>query len=232
MSAAFVFRAGLVGAFVLAVSSVHGQKVTLTAQTSLYSTLRPIQNTYRYMDQVGANFFELESVQEGTATNQPGFQLGVAFAVQQKWSAVAQVGWNSYRTQIQTTRVVSGILESREDYQTVLLPISFGLRWKPVNAFAVEAKAGADVFGSGTQVGLEGHFHLAPQHSLFLGVIHARTWEYINTTTADPPNYRLFYSGYTAPFGSIHAQVGYRFAWEVAGKSGVGGDKTRGLQVF
>jgi hypothetical protein len=232
VSAAFVFRAGLVGAFVLAASSVHGQKVSLTAQTSLYSTLRPVQNTYRYMDQVGANFFELESVQEGTATGQPGFQLGVAFAVQQKWSAVAQFGWSSYRTQIQTTRVISGILESREDYQTILIPISFGLRWAPIRVFALEAKAGADIFGSGTQVGAEGHFHLAPQHSLFLGVMHARTWEYINTTTADPPNYRLFYSGYTAPFGSLHAQVGYRFAWEVAGKSGVGGDKTRGLQVF
>lgn len=226
-----LFRAS--GLFVLGVagSGLFAQKVTLTAQTALYSTLSPLQNTYRYMDQVGSNFFQLESVQEGTATSQPGFQFGVAFAVQNKWSAVAQLGWNSYRTQIVTTRVVSGILESREDYQTVLVPISFGLRWKPVNAFALEAKAGADVFGSGTQVGMEGHFHLAPQHSLFLGLMHSRTWEYINTTTADPPNYRLFYSGYSAPFGSLHAQVGYRFAWDVRGVEAQE-DRTRGIRTF
>jgi hypothetical protein len=207
------------------------QGIAVTAQTSLASTLRPVQNTYRYMTQNGANFFELEGDQTVTASATPAFQLGMAFSVRPKWSAVANVGWNAYRSQIRTTRVASGLLESSEDYQTVYIPLSFGLRWAPVKALALEGKAGADLLGSGAQFALEAHVPLAPSHSLFAGLLHARTWEYINTTTADPPNYRLFYSGYTSPFGSWHAQVGYRFALDVVG-AGSRPDKTRGIRVF
>jgi hypothetical protein len=182
------------------------------------------------MTQNGNNFFELQADQSVQASSQPELHLGLMASVRPGLAAVAKLGLQSYRSQIQTSRVSSGLLVQAEDYISPMIPLSFGLRWQPISAVAVEVLGAADLFGYGSQLTADAHLHLAKDHSLYVGLVRAQTQEYVNTTTADPANWRLFYSGYDAPFPSLHVHVGYRFAlglWPANSS-----EKTKMIRVF
>lgn len=209
---------------------VAAQNWSLTIQSAFTSTVQPVRNTHRYMTQNGNNFFELQADQSVQASSQPELHLGLMASVRPGLAAVAKLGLQSYRSQIQTSRVSSGLLVQAEDYISPMIPLSFGLRWQPISAVAVEVLGAADLFGYGSQLTADAHLHLAKDHSLYVGLVRAQTQEYVNTTTADPANWRLFYSGYDAPFPSLHVHVGYRFAlglWPANSS-----EKTKMIRVF
>jgi hypothetical protein len=60
------------------------------------------------MTQNGNNFFELQADQSVQASSQPELHLGLMASVRPGLAAVAKLGLQSYRSQIQTSRVSSG----------------------------------------------------------------------------------------------------------------------------
>lgn len=207
------------------------QQWSFSVQSAFTTTVRPVRNTHVYMTQDGGQFYALQADQTVRSAAQPEVYWGVAATVRTGVEAVAKLGLQSYRSNTEVTRVSTGLLERSEEYATPYLPLTLGLRWKPARSLAIEALGAADLFGYGTQYTVDAHLHLAEHHSLYVGLLHARTVEYVNTTTADPPNWRLFYSGYTTPFPSWHVHFGYRFAFSVRSAAAVS-DKTRSLKSF